>query len=81
MGVVQVAAKGPLAVDGLAGAKRGRDERSMVRDLDRHRDHIDAGLGDQLLVVCEHRADPEHLACCARRFGAVGAEGPELVVR
>jgi hypothetical protein len=30
----------------------------MVRDLDRNRDHIDAGLGHQLLVVCEHRADP-----------------------
>ncbi len=43
--VVEVAAKGPLAVDGLAGGKCGRDELSMVRDLDRYRHHIDVGLG------------------------------------
>jgi len=49
--VVEVATKGPLAVDGLAGGKGGGDELSMVRDLDRNRDHIDVGLGHQLLVV------------------------------
>jgi hypothetical protein len=39
--VIEVAAKWPLAVDGFAGGKRGGHERSMVRDLDRHRDHVD----------------------------------------
>ncbi len=49
--VVDVAAKWPLAVDGLAGGKCGGDELSMVRDLDRHSDHVDVWLGQQLPVV------------------------------
>ena len=49
--VVEVAAKWPLAVDGLAGGKCGGDELSMVRDLDRNSDDVDIGLGHQLLVV------------------------------
>ena len=53
----------------------------MVRDLDRHRDHVDVWLGHQLLVVREHRADPEHFACGARRFRALRAQRADLVVR
>jgi hypothetical protein len=49
--VVEVAAKWPLAVDGLARGKCGGDELSMVWDLDRDSDHIDVWLGHQLLVV------------------------------
>jgi hypothetical protein len=49
--VVQVAAKWPLAVDGLARGKCGRDELSVVRDFDRNGDHVDIWLGHQLLVV------------------------------
>jgi hypothetical protein len=49
--VVEVAPEWPLAVDGLAGGKCGGDELSMVRDLDRNRDHVDVWLGHQLLVV------------------------------
>ena len=49
--VVEVAAKWPLAVDGLAGGKGGGDELPVVRNLDRHRDHVDVWLGHQLLVV------------------------------
>jgi hypothetical protein len=49
--VDEVAAKWPLAVDGLAGGKCGGDELSMVRDLDRHSDQVDVWLDHQLLVV------------------------------
>src|SRR5712691_9360696 len=38
--VVEVAAKWPLAVDGLARGKCGGDEQSMMRDLDRDSDYV-----------------------------------------
>src|SRR5207253_5757342 len=79
--VVEVAAKWPLTVDGLAGGKCGGDELSMLRDLDRDGDHVDVGLRHQLPVVYEHRADPERSAYCARGLRAAGAECPDLVVR
>jgi hypothetical protein len=78
--VVEVAAKWPLAVDGLAGGKCGGDELSMVRYLDRHRDHVDVWLGHQLFVVGVHRTYPEHFAGCPRGFRAVRTECPYLVV-
>ena len=79
--VVEVAAKWPLAVDGLAGGNGSGDELSMVRDLDRDGHHVDVWLGHQLLVVREHRADPECFAGCAGGFHVVRAERGDLVVR
>ena len=60
--VVKVAAQWPLAVHRFAGGQRRGDELSVVGDLDGYRDHVDIWLCDQLLVVREHRADPEHIA-------------------
>ena len=53
----------------------------MVRHLDRDRDHVDVGLVHHLLVVREHRANPERLAGCAGGFHVVRAERGDLVVR
>jgi hypothetical protein len=78
--VVEVAAEWPLAVDGFSGGKCGGDELSMVRDPDRHSDHLNIWLGHQLLVVREHRADAEHFAYFARGLRGVRAECPDLVV-
>ena len=79
--VVEVATEWPFAVDGFAGGKCGRHERSMVRNFDRNGDHVDIWLGHHLLVVREHRAHPEHLTRTARGLGAVRAERADLVVR
>jgi len=79
--IVEVAAKRPFAVDRFAGGKCGGDELSMLRDLDRHRDHVDVRLGHQLLGVREHRAHAEHFACGTCRIGAVRAQRADLVVR
>jgi len=49
--VVEVAAKWPLAVDGLAGSKGGGDQFPMMGHLDGNSDHVDVRLGHQLLVV------------------------------
>ena len=49
--VVEIAAKGPLAIDGLAGGQCGGDQLSMVRDLDRNGDHVDVWVRQQPLVV------------------------------
>ena len=38
----------------------------MMRDLDRHSDDVDVRAGDELLVVGEHRSDPELFAGCLR---------------
>src|SRR5439155_10692883 len=78
---IEVAAKWPLAVDGLAGGECRGDELSMLRGLDRDGDDVDVWLGYELLVVREHGADVECLACCARGLRAVRAECPDLVVR
>src|SRR6266516_1883312 len=63
----------------IAGAWCGGDELSMVRDLDRHNDHVDVWSGHYLFVVREHRADPEHFGCRPRGCFAVRAECPDLV--
>ena len=69
--VVQVVAKWPLAVDGLAGGKCGGDELSMVRHLDRDGNDVDIGLGNQLIVMREDRGDSERVAGGARGFRAL----------
>ena len=81
VGVVEVAAKWPLAVDGLARVKCGGDELVMVRDLDRHRDYVDVWLGHEPLMVREHRGDPEQVAYGTGGLGTVRAECADLVVR
>ena len=79
--VVEVAPERPLAVNGLAGRQRRGDELSMVRNLDRHGDDVDIGMGNQLIVVREDRRDSERLAGGARGVRAGRAECPDLVVR
>ena len=53
----------------------------MVRDLDRDSDHVDIGLGHQLIVMRKDRGDSERFAGRARGCRAGRAECPDLVVR
>jgi hypothetical protein len=79
--VVEIAAEGPLAVNGFAGGKCRGDELSMVRDLDGNSHYVDVRLGHQLLVLREHRSDTKRFPCCARRFRTMRAQCPDRVVR
>src|SRR5438132_9132290 len=63
--IVEVAAEGPLTVDGLTGGKCGGDELSMMGGLDRDSDHVDVGLRHELLVVGAHRTASDPFACRA----------------
>ena len=49
--IVEVTAKRPLTVHGLARCKCGEHELSMMRNLHRDHDDVDVWLDHQLLVV------------------------------
>ena len=59
LGLGEAVTERPFAIDHLARIQRGGDELEMRRHLDRDDDEIDAGTGEQRLMIVEYIGNPE----------------------